>query len=112
MIPAPSKPGSKSKTTAIKLSEIMTDSDEIPDLLKMPLPGDAEFPEFAFNLTARIAKKLSEKGWRFIPAKGPNGHYFEGRGPGGSRIISTQKDTQEAALLTALRQAHSIQFPA
>ena len=89
----------------------MTDSDEIPDLLKMPRPGDAEFPEFTFNLTARIAKKLSEKGWRFIPAKGPNGHYFEGRGPGGSQIISTQKPDQKAAFLSALHQAHSIQFP-
>lgn len=89
----------------------MTDSDEIPDLLKMPLPGDVEFPEFAFDLTARIAQTLSDKGWRFIPKKGPHGHYYEGRGPQGSRIMSAQKPTQEAALLSALHQAHSIQFP-
>lgn len=86
-------------------------SDQIPDLLKMPLPGDEDFPEFAFDLTARIAKTLSDKGWRFIPKKGPNGHYYEGRGPKGSKIISTQKLDQKAALLSALHQAHSIQFP-
>lgn len=90
---------------------MMSDSDPIPDLLKMPMPGDVEFPEFAFDLTARIAKTLSEKGWRFIPQNGPNGHYYEGRGPRESRIISPQKPDQKAALLSALRQAHSIQFP-
>lgn len=81
------------------------------DLLNIPNPGDPEFAEYAFNHTQGIAKRLTEKGWKFIPRNGPHGHYYDGIGPRGKRIMSDQKTTKEEALLVALRHASDVDEP-
>lgn len=88
-----------------------TESPDLFDLLNLPKPGTPEFTQYAFALTKRIAASLAAAGWRFHHKEGPRGHYYEGFGPGGVRMMSQQRADLQDAYLVCLRQANSIHFP-
>lgn len=78
---------------------------------ELMIPGSDGWAEYQFRLAKRRAATLSSHGWKFLEKEGPRGHYYEGFGPRGARVMTEQKEDIREAFLAAIDHAHRVQFP-
>lgn len=92
-------------------SEALVNRETPPEIAEVEpfpgfkLPGDEGWHEHMFETRRRMAATLSERGWKFIKRQGPRGIYYDGIGPQGERIMSTQKPDESDAIFAALDHA-------
>ncbi|GAA5124603.1 hypothetical protein JIN84_12895 [Luteolibacter yonseiensis] len=89
----------------------MIEALHLAEPYELVLPGDPSWPEYQFQMAQRRAASLSANGWKFHPQEGPRGHYYEGYGPAGRRMMSEQEKDPRAAFVAAINHAFDIQFP-